>query len=150
MKTCTGCKEEKPLTDFSSNGKYIRSRCKPCNAAQARRWAAENKERALETQRRRTLPQTYGITYEEYEQMLADQNGVCAICGKDEPNEHGRTGKKFRLSVDHCHDTGVVRGLLCQKCNRALGLLNDSPELLQSAIDYLLRHHANAANGGGK
>ena len=82
--------------------------------------------------------------------MLADQNGVCAICGKDEPNEHGRTGKKFRLAVDHCHDTGVVRGLLCQKCNRASGLLKDDLTLLQKAMEYLLCHRADAVNRGGQ
>ena len=150
MKRCIGCGEEKPITDFSPNGKYVRSRCKLCNAEYARNWNKTNHERALETKRRRDLPRTYGITYEGYEQMLAAQGGVCAICGKDEPNEHGRTGKKFRLAVDHCHDTGVVRGLLCQTCNRALGLLRDDPALLRKAMEYLLRHRTDEAHRGGQ
>jgi hypothetical protein len=145
VKTCIGCGKTKSLTDFSPNGKYVRSRCKLCNAEYARNWNRDNSDRALETKRRRELPQTYGITYEEYEQMLSDQDGVCAICGQDELNEHGRTGKKFRLSVDHCHATGAVRGLLCQKCNRAMGLFGDNPELLRKAMSYLLRRHTDAA-----
>jgi hypothetical protein len=78
----------------------------------------------------------------EYNALLREQGGVCAVCGKDEPNAHGRTGKQFRLAVDHCHQTGAVRGLLCQKCNRAIGLLGDDPALMRKAISYLLRHRA--------
>lgn len=81
----------------------------------------------------------YGITAEEYDRILALQGGACAVCGQDEPNAHGRTGRKFRLAVDHCHVTNEVRGLLCQRCNRAIGLLNDDIGLLEAAIGYLKR-----------
>lgn len=76
------------------------------------------------------LRTTFGISLTEYQQMLARQNGVCAICAG------GPKGKK-RLSVDHNHETGKVRGLLCGNCNSVLGFVNDDPDLLLKAICYL-------------
>jgi hypothetical protein len=73
----------------------------------------------------------YGITLAEYNTMLEAQDYKCAICGNEDEVE-GR-----RLAIDHCHTTGKVRGLLCGKCNRGLGLFYDNEELLQSAIKYL-------------
>jgi transcription elongation factor Elf1 len=73
----------------------------------------------------------YGITLKQYELMLDKQKFKCAICGKHDEVE-GR-----RLAIDHCHTTGKVRGLLCGKCNRGLGLFYDNEELLQNAIKYL-------------
>jgi len=82
------------------------------------------------TRRARKLSRKFGITTSEYESMSAAQQGLCAICGKPEkPNK--------RLAVDHCHKSGVVRGLLCSLCNTAIGKLGDSPELLRRAIAYL-------------
>ncbi len=78
----------------------------------------------------RVLVRKYGITIEEYEQMLKDQNGVCKICKGPDP-----AGKDF--AVDHCHVTGKVRGLLCQNCNTSLGLMKDSHVNLSNAINYL-------------
>jgi len=74
----------------------------------------------------------FGITPEEYDGLLAAQAGVCAICGGD-------NGSK-RLAVDHDHDTGVIRGLLCNQCNRGLGLLGDSAESIRRVLDYLESH----------
>lgn len=71
----------------------------------------------------------FGIGIAEYEQMLHEQNGKCAICGQED--EH------FNLAVDHCHSKGQVRGLLCSQCNRGLGLFKDSPDLLAKAAEYL-------------
>lgn len=141
-KACTKCGEVKPLDAFSphATGRHgRRPACKPCNAAQARRWATENRERATERRRAAELPKMYGITAEDYDALLARQGGVCAICGQDEPSAHGRTGRQFRLCVDHDHETGAVRGLLCQKCNRALGLLGDDATLIRKAVTYLER-----------
>ena len=73
----------------------------------------------------------YGITLEQYNNMLKAQNYSCAICGEEDEVE-GR-----RLAIDHCHTTGQVRGLLCGKCNRGLGLFYDNEDLLQKAIQYL-------------
>ena len=103
------------------------------------KWFADNPERTTASRRRLNLEKNYGLTVEQYDVMLRAQNGVCAVCNKDEPSVHGRTGKKFQLSVDHCHATGRVRGLLCQKCNRAIGLMGDNVDLLKRAIDYLER-----------
>ncbi|MFI9235766.1 endonuclease VII domain-containing protein [Streptomyces sp. NPDC053079] len=144
MRQCTKCLLVKSVEDFSPRGKrdgvtLRKSRCKPCVSEAARNWAAENRERATLRRQRWNLQNTYGITLDKYNAMLSSQGGVCAICEQDEPNTHGRTGRKFSLSVDHCHDTGRVRGLLCQKCNRAVGLLNDNVDLLRKAIDYLER-----------
>ena len=77
----------------------------------------------------------YGITQEKYQQMLDSQNGSCAIC-KVKPDFKTR---KKRFSIDHCHATGTVRGLLCDACNRGIGMLKDDPNILMSAIEYLSR-----------
>lgn len=80
------------------------------------------------------MKKNYGIGLKEYDAMFESQNGVCAICSKEPPDHH-----KKRLNVDHCHTTGRVRGLLCDACNRAIGLMKDSPDLLYKAINYLAR-----------
>lgn len=149
---CTRCGATKTYADFSlsrqatatSNAVY-RSHCKECQAEQARAWYANNPERANDNRRRHQLRSLYGLTVEQYNALLREQAGVCAVCGKGEPNAHGRTGKQFRLSVDHCHETGEVRGLLCQSCNRAIGLLGDDPTLMRKAISYLLRARGKAS-----
>lgn len=74
----------------------------------------------------------YGINKEEYEALLYIQNNVCAICKGTTPGK--------ALSVDHCHTSNKIRGLLCRKCNTALGMFNDDSELLAYAIRYLDRH----------
>lgn len=82
----------------------------------------------------------YGLTPETYEAILLEQNSACAICGKPETMVDPRYGTKHRLSVDHNHTTGVRRGLLCKRCNSALGLLDDSIELVHRAKEYLERY----------
>ena len=85
----------------------------------------------------------YGITLEEWEYRLKEQNGVCAICKKPETRITRPNAKKYlngeqpRLSMDHDHVTGKARGLLCYKCNIGIGHLQDSIENLESAIKYL-------------
>jgi len=83
----------------------------------------------------------FGLSSEEYSQLLFESNGVCAICHKPELKIDYRTGKVLNLSVDHNHDTGKVRGMLCMDCNRALGMFQDSPELLINAISYLQKYN---------
>lgn len=152
-KECRKCGVTKPLSEFSlsrqateTRNAVYRSDCKACCAARASQWYKENPERAVANRRKANLARYYGLTVAEYNALLRKQGGVCAICGMDEPNSHGRTGKKFRLSVDHCHSTGRVRGLLCQKCNRAIGLLGDNPILMRKAISYLLRDRPDNSN----
>lgn len=77
----------------------------------------------------------YGITVDTYKEMLAEQSGVCAICHK--PESACSKGNILPLAVDHCHKTGKVRGLLCNRCNRVLALFDDDIEIMKSAIDYL-------------
>lgn len=81
--------------------------------------------------RKNSLRRLYGITLEEYDLMFSNQGGRCAICMK-----HQDEFKK-KLHVDHCHTTGKVRGLLCQKCNQGIGLFNDDKDLLIKASEYL-------------
>jgi len=81
------------------------------------------------------LKKNYGVTLEWYRETLAKQNNVCAIC--KEPEKVVIRGKLIAMPVDHCHETGKARGLLCTKCNRGIGLFSDSVDKLQSAIDYL-------------
>jgi len=75
----------------------------------------------------------YGITVDDYDRMLEEQGGCCAICNTDTPS-----GRRGRFSIDHNHETGEVRGLLCQKCNAGLGYFKDSPTILATALKYLL------------
>lgn len=81
----------------------------------------------------------FGLTLEDYRQMLESQSGLCAICNRPETQKH-QGGAVKHLAVDHCHQTGRVRGLLCADCNRLLGIVEDDPIRLQSAISYLLRY----------
>lgn len=77
----------------------------------------------------------HGITRSEYDEMLRSQGGGCAICGSVD-SRHPVT----RLVIDHCHETGRVRGLLCSHCNRGIGFLEDSPDRLRAAAAYLDSH----------
>ena len=95
---------------------------------------AKNPEKYRRAKANATLRFNFGITLDQYESMLASQNGVCAICKR--PQRHVAS----RLAVDHCHLTGKVRGLLCTPCNRALGVFEDSQELLESALAYIRSH----------
>jgi hypothetical protein len=87
--------------------------------------------------RRAMLKYTFGISPEDYDDLLKKQNGNCAICQKKETkkNQFGLC----RLAVDHCHTTGQVRGLLCAHCNNGLGRFRDDPQLLVAAANYLLK-----------
>ncbi len=100
----------------------------------AKKWNAENPgKRAANWQKwsyGRRLELKYGLTIEQFEEMLHKQNYCCAICREPFSSPRNR-------HVDHCHDTGVVRGILCQKCNLAIGLLQNSPTVALEAAHYL-------------
>lgn len=87
---------------------------------------------------RRSRKHAHGITDEQYQDLLVKQGGVCAICKQPETARHKRTGRVHNLTVDHDHTTGVVRGLLCRRCNNAIGWLDDDYERAQAAANYLL------------
>lgn len=91
-------------------------------------------------QRERFLQSKYGITSKDYEQMLSDQDNKCAICGIDaDIRIVGKTGKRkqFRLAVDHDHETGRVRALLCNKCNMFVGHIENNKDILPTVLKYL-------------
>lgn len=99
--------------------------------------ARENQPSFAERRRIRMMKHRYKITVEQYDAMLAIQNGVCGICRKPEDVLDPATGKVRRLSVDHNHKTKEVRGLLCTRCNSAIGKLKDNFKLLLAAVEYL-------------
>jgi hypothetical protein len=143
-----------------------RNDCKACNLAakherygknrqaaiaRVQKWREDNPERYAEYQASyRTRPERkladraghlkrkFGLTLEQYDEMLAAQEGGCAICS--DPPEEGKT-----LHIDHDHATGLVRGLLCQRCNHALGLFREDDSLLQEAAAYVADATAEAA-----
>jgi len=165
-KRCWVCGEIKPLSEFYKAPGCVDGRrgdCRRCfqAAAKARReanpelkaiarqrtarWIEDNEERyrAYKREYRQTenfkrafrkwhLKKNYGITPEQYDEMLERQGGGCAICGKP-PGETA-------LHVDHCHETGRVRGLLCFSCNAGLGQFHHDPELLGRALEYTATH----------
>lgn len=121
MKDCTKCGESKPLQEYRQNSRSQDGRENICKRCRGR------------TDRRQKLKKRYGITLEHYKTIAHSQRNLCAICHRPPP-----LGE--RLEVDHDHDTGSIRGLLCGKCNRAIGLLEEHPAILTLAIDYLNRH----------
>lgn len=159
MKKCKSCLVEKPLNDFykdkrsgiprgrcksccSKDGKAYNTKNKPQRAALSRKYYHKHKgkintRRLSEAHKSKALnaflKRTYGITYEYKSSILKNQNNACAICSTPESQ------LKKSLNIDHCHKTGIVRGLLCYNCNRALGLFKDNPNALFLACVYLLK-----------
>lgn len=80
------------------------------------------------------------MTKDEYLRMVEEHNNLCAICGRPETERSSPHTDEMDLSVDHCHETGKVRGLLCRQCNIALGRFREDVDILQSAIAYLNRY----------
>jgi len=135
-KICTTCGVEKDITEFYfRGGKHSpnsrKSKCKECDKKRVKENHDPVAYRNAELQRR------YGITQQDYEVMIAEQNNQCAICNTTEPG--GRHDRGYFV-VDHCHTTGKVRKLLCHNCNTALGLVGDKTQTLQSMIEYLQEH----------
>lgn len=159
-KACTKCGKTKPFGDFYGKGEgRYRGDCKACvlldrreryasdpemrerikakNAsidpaerrARYRRYRAERPDVYAATARRRHLRREYGITIEDFDAILESQSGRCAICDSGDP------GKTW--CVDHDHESGAIRGVLCWHCNVGLGHFRDNPTALASAIDYL-------------
>jgi len=119
-----------------TKGKRWRLRHPEKMKAAVKSWVSRNKEYVSTRHRKYELKNKYGMSEEQYDVLLLSQDNRCAICNTDTP-----TGKWRVFAVDHCHTTGNVRGLLCNECNRGMGLLRDNAELLRRAADYL-DHHA--------
>ena len=108
------------------------------NWNKSQRKTRDKRNRTIEDRRRTHLKTTYGLTLEDYEEMLSKQDGKCAICQVSQDISIDRRGRvKSTLYIDHCHKTGKVRGLLCSLCNNGLGNFRDSDELLNKAVEYL-------------
>lgn len=136
MFLCTKCGKEGQEKDFSprlNRVKPVSSWCKQCQTNEAKKRYRDANPEAIKSQK---LLNAFGIDILEYNKLLEAQDGVCAICNKKE-SVVGNNNKLKSLAVDHCHTTGRIRGLLCQKCNQALGLFEDSIENLISATNYL-------------
>ena len=138
MKHCKTCDTTKPLADFGLLRGKPRHICKDCRKLESKEWYENNKDRKKELSKQykhikkdKDLQTAYGIDLETYNAMLAKQGKCCKICGTH------REQLKRALCVDHCHTTGTVRGLLCDTCNRSLGLLKDSVKILERAVKYL-------------
>jgi hypothetical protein len=133
-KVCSRCRRELALESFAirrDRKTPYKNYCKACDSAMSKeRYARspEGKEKRKQGMRARTLAQ-YGLTPESYLELYNRQHGFCAICREDALEDS--------LNVDHCHVTGKVRGLLCGRCNKGLGLFQDSPLLLRLAAEYL-------------
>ena len=95
------------------------------------------REKRKKWQRKSNIKRLYGITDEIYEHMLKEQNGVCSICGNKETRKNVYSSQPARLAIDHNHETGEVRGLLCRACNHGIGNFKDSKDILLKAIEYL-------------
>mgnify|MGYP001571893327 CR=1 FL=1 len=140
MKKCGTCLEEKHESEFHfKTGVKLRHQCRDCCIAYSKNYYKTHKteQKELQLKRYKENPdiqlRRYGLKRGDYDRMLNKQNGLCAICGSDKPG--GRYGTRFH--VDHCHDTNVVRGLLCGRCNCGIGNLKDSRDLLLKAAQYL-------------
>ena len=130
MKLCGKCKKYKSTELFHKNKRNkdtLCTYCKECRLSYEKRQYKKvpNKFRA------HTLKRLYGITLQQYENMLENQKGNCAICEKDSKS------LSRKLHVDHCHTTGKIRGLLCSNCNTGLGNLKENKNLLLKAIKYI-------------
>lgn len=126
-----------------------RPRCKHCMTQDARRWNKKNPEKHKAIYQRgnhrSNLKRRFGITEEQYAELAKTHGGVCAVCEK--PESRGR-----KLSLDHCHKTGVIRGFLCCRCNLLIGNAADDPKILEAAARYLRNPpnatvHASQDNG---
>lgn len=83
------------------------------------------------------LKRDFSMIPEDYLKMFKKQEGVCATCKKSETKINSKSKKVQSLSIDHCHKTGKIRGLLCNRCNITLGKVEDNPTILQNMLDYL-------------
>jgi hypothetical protein len=141
-KGCVRCRRTLPMEEFHrcARAKCGRNaRCKDCYNKSSRKWSREKfarqPEEAHRARRNYDLAK-YGLNAEQYDALNEEQSGLCAICRRPE-RKHHQNGRLNSLAVDHCHATGKVRGLLCNTCNRGIGLLGEDPALLAVALAYL-------------
>lgn len=134
MKICTVCKIEKSSGDFykhPNSRDKLQSNCKGCS----KNYHTNRNRTIRDNWRKYQFPSKYGITIDDYDQMMVDQNYKCAICDMAPID--------YSLHVDHSHISGQVRGLLCRKCNVGLGSFGDSPSNLRNAANYLEKNQSS-------
>jgi hypothetical protein len=134
-KVCNQCQKEKELNDFVKRSNRASGRqpyCKDCHNKSVRNKYCSKKMKDYD------LFRSYGITLKEYNLLFKNQEGCCAICEKHLSELNDKHKKS--LCVDHNHKTGFIRGLLCDKCNRGIGLLCDSEKILLNALKYLAKN----------
>lgn len=147
-KICTDCLSEKPRAEFYKNkAAYdgIQAWCKSCNTDKQTRYRRNNRDQVNKKHAHYVRQQRLGMSAEHYNRLMEEQDEVCAICKQPErsvtPNGNPRA-----LAADHCHATGAIRGLLCNRCNRAIGMFEDCPNTLVDAANYL-KHHVALQKG---
>lgn len=128
---CTKCDAKKSIRDFSSYmWSYRYPHCKSCVTEQRKK-----------DYLKKAIKNRLAVTEEKYNEMLLKQNSLCEICGKEESHRHHLTKTLYRLAIDHNHQTGQIRDLLCRGCNLMIGNCQESSETLRKAADYLDRHN---------
>lgn len=135
---CSICEQWKPVAQFGPDNRRpgaLLRRCRPCQVQAVK--DSRDKNGSWPAWQNNQYLKKYGITLDDYDRMADEQDHKCALCGQPET-----TSNKERLCIDHDHETGKVRRLLCSNCNRAIGLLGDDPELLRRAAEYIEAHRA--------
>lgn len=135
-KICTACDTEKSLDQYNkraASADGLNGWCRPCVNAKSLAWYRNNRERVKKNHREYMLRSQYGIGEAEFQHLLELQGGKCALC----PVVFSLDGARRNLCVDHDHDTGQVRGLLCARCNTSIGQLGDNAEGLRRALAYV-------------
>jgi hypothetical protein len=130
-------RREKEDPEFKARARANEKAYRARNPEKVRTKNQATNEKFAVARRNSNLKKLYGITHADYERMLVEQGGCCAICGTPAP-----VGIKKYFSVDHDHETGRVRQLLCDLCNNGLGRFKDDIDLLKKAVAYLERHKA--------
>ena len=129
VKTCKHCLESKAVAEFNRSRQWFNSYCKSCQSARDKELYANSIDRRLHM-RDGEVRRRYGLTREQVDAIRDLQGGLCPVCDDE------LRGGKFE-HIDHCHETKLVRGILCSECNTGIGKLGDDPALLRKAADYL-------------
>lgn len=137
-KICPSCQTQKQKGDFRfqhSNPDGLNKHCNDC-LKKGNRAKKPRKKVTYEQNRRYNIKRKFGITQDDFNSMLQKQGGCCAICKNPSPTP-SKPGAVHGFVVDHCHDSGHVRAILCHRCNKAIGFMDDDPSVAQNAAKYL-------------
>lgn len=150
-KFCPSCKKTKVASGWPKHKNRrggLGSVCKSCMKSSSKNWYKKNAKRRnkqtqsyyeknKDRQKDLYLQRKFGITLDQYNEMLVAQNGVCKLCNRPERAKQKSTGKVKSLAVDHCHDSNRVRGLLCYHCNHIIACLGDNEESAEKLLMYM-------------